>query len=187
MSPTLWVRLDRGVWWVDEPSFEAFFHLMFPRLSRYAQRRVDPMAAEDLAAAALETIWNKDVDTPADDVAHRKLQSLAYRVLEGHLRNGVRGAARRSRVVEAVADEVLARPHDPDVAEVVTTDSWPEWAESLSYSDRDVLELVVDGYRVSEIAIILDCSPGAVTMRLRRAKRNARLLFDRRVGTHDDS
>lgn len=164
------------------PEFEEFFRSMHPKLVRYAQRRVVPDRAEDLAAATLQVIWEKDPPAPADDEESRKLQSLAYRVLEGLLHNAGRAdAAYRNALLRA------ERLHDPtrhvgDVADHVVSDGWPEWAERLSLTDREVLGLLVDGYTVGEIAVILDCSPAAVTMRLRRAKERVRRLWPRGGG-----
>lgn len=130
--------------------FEEFFRLMYPKLVRYAQRTVDPTAAEGLAAAALQTMWSKGLGSPQANLAERSRQSFAYRMVE-----------------------VLA--HDVDEAD------WPVCGQPVSVTDRDVVELVVDGYKVAEIAVILDCKPGAVTVRLQRAKKNAKLLWSREV------
>lgn len=166
---------------VDAGEFEAFFREMHPRLVRYAKRRLDPDTALDVASLSMQTIWSKNVTMPVDDTERRQLQSLAYRIVEGHIRNALRARGRFGRVVVAVADDTRHQPtHSTDIADLVTSDP-VEWLEKLSVTDREVLALLADGYAVAEIAAILDCSPAAVSMRLQRAKRNLKLILGRRV------
>lgn len=166
---------------VEAAEFEAFFREMHPRLVRYAKRRLDPDTALDVASLSMQTIWSKNVTMPVDDTERRQLQSLAYRIVEGHIRNALRARGRFGRVVVAVADDTRHQPaHATDIADLVTSDP-VEWLEKLSVTDREVLALLADGYTVAEIAAILDCSPAAVSMRLQRAKRNLKLILGRRV------
>lgn len=174
----------RTLWSVDAGEFEAFFRDMHPRLVRYAKRQLDADTALDVASQAMQTIWSKNVETPVDDTERRQLQSLAYRIVEGHIRNAVRARGRFGRVVVAIAETRRQEPmHVSDVADLVVEGA-AEWLKKLSVTDREVLALVADGYTVAEIALILDCTPAAVSMRLQRAKRNLKLLLGRGV-QHD--
>lgn len=168
---------------MEASEFETYFRTMYPRLVRYAQRRLDPEQAEDLAAMALQTIWVKDVPSPTTEIDERRLQSLGYRVLDGHLRNRWRADKTSRALVQTLGGQ--PENHDPDIADAVV-EAFPEWAEPLSLTDREVLDLLVDGYKVREIAVILDCTPAAVTMRLQRAKKNARQLWTREVTRHEE-
>lgn len=175
---------------MDVAEFEDFFCAVYPRLTRYARRSVDPSTAEELAAAALQTLWEKNLPAPMDEVEHRKLRSLAYRIVEGKLRNEWRAAdkrerdrqyVRRKRIAWAVSD---GRAHEDDEHGGLhgePEDGLPAWAESLSSTDREVLALVVDDFGTADIAEILGCSRAAVTMRLRRAKKRARALWSEEV------
>lgn len=147
---------------VDAGEFEAFFRDMHPRLARYAKRQLDPDTALDVASQTMETIWAKGVAAPADDTERRRLQILAYRIVQGNIRNALRAQGRASEPVMA----------DDDSTELL---------EKLSITDREVLALVADGYGVAEISLILDCPPAAVGKRLQRAKRNLKLILGRRV------
>lgn len=165
---------------MDAGEFEAFFRDMHPRLVRYAKRRLDADTALDVASQAMQTIWAKNVATPVDATERRQLQSLAYRIVEGHIRNALRARGRFGRVVDAVAETRRLEPtHISDIADLVVDGHAIEWLEKLSVTDREVLALVADGYSVAEIALILDCTPAAVSMRLQRAKRNLKLLLGR--------
>ncbi|MFL6060663.1 MAG: RNA polymerase sigma factor [Marmoricola sp.] len=158
---------------MEQSDYEEFFRLMYPRLTRFAQRRFSAHDAEELAAKALVTIWDKDLPAPADQQSARSLQSLAYSVLQGHMRNAGRAeTAYKSALAAAAAQASIDRATNAETARA----GWPDWASPLSLTDRDVLELVVDGFKVAEISVILDCTPAAVSMRLQRAKRNARRL-----------
>lgn len=167
---------------VDAEEFETFFRDMHPRLVRYAKRQLDPETALDVASQAMQTIWVKNVAAPADDTERRQLQSLAYRIVGGHIRNTVRARGRFERVVVAVAETRHREPtHISDVADLVVDGDSVEWLEKLSVTDREVLALVADGYAVAEISLILSCTPAAVSLRLQRAKRNLKLIVGRVV------
>lgn len=152
---------------MDVPAFNDFFRIAHPKLVRYAQRLVDPSSAEDLASLTLASLWARNIPAPDCEAAHRKLHSLAYRVLDGHLHSPLRPGV--------------------DMAEQIFGPTWKGWTEPLSLTDRDVLELLVDGFKVAEIAEILDCPLAAVTMRLRRAKKNARLLWNKEVNREQEA
>lgn len=166
---------------MEAPDFEDFFRRTYPMLTRYALRIIDPSTAEELASAALHTIWVKNLPAPIDEVGRRRLQSLAYRILVGNIRNAQRAERNYQRAVQSLAVKGLEHEVQTDPAADVAGEGWPEWAEPLSLTDREVLELLVDGYKVAEIAVVLDCRPAAVTMRLQRAKKNVRLLWFRGV------
>jgi RNA polymerase sigma-70 factor (ECF subfamily) len=166
---------------VDAPDFEEFFREMHPRLVRYAKRRLEAETALDVASQTMQTIWSKNLDNPADDVAKRKLQSLAYRVVEGHIRNTLRANDRFRRLAATVADTQRTDPdHVEDIADLVVQPDGSSWLSQLKLTDREVLALLADGYAVAEIAVILDCSPAAISMRLQRARKNLKLILGRR-------
>lgn len=166
---------------VDAAGFEEFFRQMHPRLVRYAKRHVDAESALDVASQTMQTMWSKDLDDADGDVANRQLQSLAYRVLEGHIRNAVRAEDRRRRLSTTVANAKRTDPkHVEDIADLVVKPGRSAWLSELKFTDREVLSMIADGYVVAEIAVILDCTPAAVSMRLQRAKKNLKLIMGRR-------
>jgi len=152
---------------------------MQARLLRHASRSVDHATAEDLVLLTLETLWGKQLPEAVDEVEQSRLRSLGYRVLDGHLRNELRSRRRESRLLGQVIENQMTRCGDePDVAVVVIPDGLTPTTHaaiaSLNTADREVLVLMVEGFRVSEMAEILELSPGAVSMRLLRAKGNLR-------------
>ena len=164
---------------VDAGGFEEFFHVMHPKLVRYAKRRLDPDTALDVASQAMHTIWTKEISNPESEAESRQLQSLAYRIVEGHIRNALRSHRRFARVLDAVAETRRHPDVVSDVADVVVDGGPAAWLDKLSLTDREVLSLLGDGYTVSEIAVILDCTPAAVSMRLQRARKNLKLVLGR--------
>lgn len=164
---------------MQEATFETLHREMYPRLVRYACRTTDRDTAEDAAALALQTLWQKSPPEPTDDVQHRQVRSLCYRLVEGHLRNIARSERSRRRTWMVL----VQRRRDPerveDIADLVCDGPLPEWADQLPPTDREVLALVVDGYSVAEISLILECSPAAVSMRLQRARARVAKALER--------
>jgi len=173
---------------VQISEFEAFFRSVHPRLLRYARRAVDAATAQELAAQALQSLWTKDLPAATDEVQERQLQSLAFRILDGLLLNEVRSRRRQLRLMGAVLDDELTRCQEVrDVADLSALDGLSDSTSSalgaLSDPDRAVVALLVDGFRVHEIATILGATPGAISMRLSRAKHTLR---DHLAGEADD-
>ena len=150
---------------------------MQPKLLRYAKRRLDPENAQDTVSQTMQTLWDKNIPEPRNDIEHRQLQSLAYRIVEGHIRNTLRSAYRRVKLVDSLRAERRTRPqHERDIADLVCAEP-ADWIKKLSLTDREVLSLIADSFKVAEIALILDCTPAAVSMRLQRAKKNLKLIL----------
>ena len=62
---------------MEASDFEAYFRVMYPKLVRFAQRRVAAELAAELAAAALRRTWVKGVADPVGEDEERQRQSLA--------------------------------------------------------------------------------------------------------------
>ncbi|MDR1426623.1 MAG: hypothetical protein LBJ08_02550 [Bifidobacteriaceae bacterium] len=157
---------------MTEAEFRDFFEFMHPPLARYARRHLDPDTANDVAVDTLRSVWTKGIEAPRDDVEHRQLLSLSYRICDGLIRNATRAEERRRALVERVTQRSsLDTQAAPDIAEgIVQAAAAEELLKQLSDADREVVALLLDGYKVAEMAVILGCGAPAVTMRLRRAK-----------------
>lgn len=172
---------------VEVDEFERFFDLMRPRLMRRATRTLDIDTANEVAIAALHTIWTKNLPAPRDHSEQLRLQALAYRILDGHVRNVQRARARRARLLDAVVDQQIStRTDEPDVADWIDRQeserAIQELLAGLPDNEREVVILVIDGFRINEIATILGRRPGAISMRLNRARRHLRTALERRDG-----
>jgi len=166
---------------LTEEEFTQFCRAMHPRLLRYAMRRLDVDTANDAAIDTLRVVWTKHPASPRGETELRRLQSLAFKIMKGVINNQQRAATRRARLERALVQELRSGGSAvPDVAETLTDETARrELFAALPVRDREVLALLLDGYSVKEIATILDCSPGAVSMRLARARDKLRTRLER--------
>jgi RNA polymerase sigma-70 factor (ECF subfamily) len=154
--------------------FEALMAEVYEPLQRYAGRRTDAETASDVVAEVLLVLWRRLDEVPADSVV-----PWSYGVARRVLANSRRGDARRLRLVErmaqqrAVPPEVVPSATDPrDVA-------LDEALHRLDASDREVVGLWAwEGLEPREIAVVLDTTPNAASIRLHRAKARLRSLVD---------
>jgi RNA polymerase sigma factor (sigma-70 family) len=171
----------KGSTQVDIEEFERFFGVMRPRLLAFNRRWTDVDTANELAVQALAAIWDKDLPAPADVESQARLESLAFRICEGLIRNHQRGVDRRHRLVAAIQQERLVGPASPQSPDAVleSLDLISSLLDTLSRGEREVVELVIRGYKVSEIATLLQTRPGTISMRLKRARESLRARWDR--------
>ncbi|MDO5494253.1 MAG: sigma-70 family RNA polymerase sigma factor [bacterium] len=163
---------------MEERDFEEFYRRIQPALFRFGMRQLDAESASDAAIETLRTIWNKDLPPPRSPGEEAKLHGLAFKIMRGLITNHRRGEARRNRMLQSLTTLLhVGGGSEPDVADVFEDDR-NELLSSLPPSEREVVLLVADGYRVHEIAAILDCSPNAVSMRLMRARARLRSILE---------
>jgi RNA polymerase sigma-70 factor (ECF subfamily) len=143
--------------------FEALFTAYYPAVLAYGRRRVEAVAAADMAAATFEVAWRRLDEVPGD----HPLPWL-YGVARRLLANAWRGDDRRQRLRR----ELPVLPH-PDTAEAVTDASVARHALArLRPDDRELLMLVAwDGLDAEAAARSLGISLPTFTVRLHRARR----------------
>ena len=164
---------------MDDDEFKAFFTMMHPRLLRYGMRQLDADTAGDAASDALRVVWSKHVASPQSEDEQRQLASLTYTIMNGVISNILRAERRRFRLVDALKSEQHAAPQvEPDLADQFIDGHVPEAIRTLPAADQEVLSLLIDGYGVNEIAEFLGTSPGAISMRLSRARTRLRTLLE---------
>ena len=154
---------------------------MHPKIVRYARRWLDVDAAGEVANDTMRSLHAKAPANPRSDEENRRLQSLCYRISEGLIKNELRAERRRDALFRALSrqnEAEFAVQHD--FSDGVLGDAEvSRLLGELSPTDQTVLSLLLDGYRVSEMALVLECTPAAATMRLKRAKENLKLLLRR--------
>ncbi len=164
---------------MNDEEFTAFFATMHPALLRYGMRKLDVDTASEVALDALRVVWEKNIPAPKSDDERRKLTGLTYTIMNGLINNSRRAAHRRIRLVEALTSEQQTLTQaEPDLTDHFIQGRVPDALSHLPAVDQEVLSLLIDGYGVSEIATILGCSPGAVSMRLGRARTRLRTLLE---------
>ncbi|MEX2252224.1 MAG: sigma-70 family RNA polymerase sigma factor [Acidimicrobiia bacterium] len=141
--------------------FELIAAQVYEPLQRYLRRRATPDDAADTLSEVLLTIWRRLDNVPGDLPL-----PWCYGVARRCLANQRRGAQRHLRLVERITAEASASPsHEVD-------DPALEAALSeLSEPDQELLRLWAwEQLEPREIALVLDTTPNAVSLRLTRAK-----------------
>ncbi|MCW2636290.1 MAG: sigma-70 family polymerase sigma factor [Blastococcus sp.] len=140
--------------------FEDLVGVVYQPVQRYLRRRADPSTADDVLGDVLLVLWRRLDDVP-DDLP----LPYAYGVARGCLANSRRGAARQERVLQRLAHE--ARP----TADADDDGRLTEALDALPEADRELLRLWAwEQLPPRELALALDISPNAASIRLHRAK-----------------
>lgn len=146
--------------------FERLFAAHAAEVRAYAQRRVDPMIADDVTSEVFVVAWRRLEDVP--DHAVPWLLGCARRVLMHHYRRCRRDVALIGRLGANTAGQVLS---DQPLARALS---------ELSDRDRELLLLIAwEGLTPAEAATVLGCSRNALAVRLHRARRRLALALDR--------
>jgi RNA polymerase sigma-70 factor (ECF subfamily) len=159
--------------------FEALVAVVYEPVQRYLRRRTDPATADDVLADVLLVLWRRLDDVPGDAPL-----AYAYGVARGCLANSRRSTVRQERVVAR-----LSQQRQPDDGPADPLDgALDEALAALPEGDRELLRLWAwEQLPPREIALVLDVSANAVSIRLHRAKQKLReLLRTRSDGTRKD-
>ena len=161
----------------DGPRFEALVAEVHQPLLHYLLRRADRETAADVLGDTLLVLWRRRADVPEGAAL-----PWAYGVARGCLANARRGDRRREALVSRL---VVLDPPRPVAGPDATGSADPGLAAAMSRlttAEREVLALWAwEGLSPSEIAVALDVTPNAVSIRLHRAKARLRdLLQDER-------
>lgn len=164
--------------------YSEYFEDMLPKIHRFIRIRFPSDLAADLAAETLLTLWRKQLPVPADEIALRKLRTLTYKIALGHISNEERRIARERSHLGQMPLKVQTGP-DPTFEAVVPV-LLAEAIASLDPNDQQAVNLLIAGFKTSEIADILDITPKAASMRLARARQRLDTkLVHREEGLHD--
>jgi RNA polymerase sigma factor (sigma-70 family) len=147
-------------------AFTACWHREVPRVLAYATRHVGAELAPEVVAETFLQAWRRWSDIPDQPLPW--LLGTARKTMANQRRSGRRRVALEDRI--SALDQVARMP---DVGELVEA-----WAEALAIlaslpdAEREALLLVVwDGLTAEQAAIALGIRPGALRVRLHRARR----------------
>lgn len=154
-----------------EAAFEETFAALHPRLLRYAHQSLDLDTAAEVAAQAMFVVWRKGADV-GRDASDPALNGLAFKIVDGLVRNAKRATTRRQNLVARL---IQRHPEGGDahrdVAESVACSADAEATlAGLPTSDRQLINLLMAGLTTPDIAATLEISRGAVAMRLQRLR-----------------
>lgn len=162
---------DGGVVQTDlerRKQFEAVVDVVYEPLQRYLGRRAQPADVSELLNDALLVIWRRLDSVPLDDPL-----PWSYGVAKGCLANHRRGAQRRLRLVSRVIDRGPSDSFAPRAPGPEFDHPQLETAlYELDESDRELVRLWAwEQLGPREIAVVLDTTSNAVSLRLTRVKK----------------
>lgn len=162
--------------------FEAVAAEVFEPLQRYLLRRAPADAVDDLVSDVLLVVWRR-----LDEVPDGKVLPWCYGVARRVLSNHRRGESRRLKLVERLDAEP---PPPPSVVESEEGDLEVSTAlATLAPDDQELIHLWAwEQLEPREIALVLETTPNAVSLRLRRAKDRLISAMERQndpVGGHN--
>ena len=158
-----------------EAHFEAVVAEIYEPLQRYFGRRAQPDDVSELLNDTLLVMWRRLDEVPRQDV-----RPWSFGVARHCLANNRRSERRRLRLVERVA----ARAAMPNQYEPWTGGSHhPQLSTALGELDEEDRELVRlwswEQLEPREIAIVLDTTANAVSLRLTRLKKKLATSIER--------
>jgi RNA polymerase sigma-70 factor (ECF subfamily) len=152
--------------------FQTVVGVVYEPLQRFFGRRVRPEDVSDLLNDALLVIWRRLDEVPSDHPL-----PWSYAVAHRCLANHRRGERRRLRLVDRLAAQ--PRRHETLTNEAGHLDLTTALAE-LDEADRELLRLWAwEQLEPREIAVVLDTTPNAVSLRLGRAKKKVAASVER--------
>ena len=165
---------------MPDESFAAAYTQYLPAVSAYLSRRVDRAAVEDLAADVFAVAWRKRASVPAGFELPWLYRTASY-LVANHRRRAATGSALVALVRGA---DSAPSAEDIVVSDMSLAEAWRE----LRPKDREVLALsVFEDLPMSSIAIALEISTNAASIRLHRAKKSlAALLAEPNVKTSSE-
>ncbi|HEX6301315.1 MAG TPA: sigma-70 family RNA polymerase sigma factor [Acidimicrobiia bacterium] len=146
--------------------FNAIADEVFEPLQRYLRRRAGTSDAEDALSEVMLAIWRRVDDAPSD----RPLP-WCYGIARRILANQRRSQSRHFRLIQRIEAEPRFSTF-PDPAEAGPDPELAAALASLRDQDQEVLRLWAwEQLEPREIAIAMDVSVNAATLRLARAKK----------------
>lgn len=151
---------------------------------RFVRRRCDgPDDADDVTADVFAVAWRRRQNLPPED----EVRLWLYGVARGILANQHRSVRRRRRLHLRAVDAAATGPSGaPDPADDPAGSALWAALATLDADDRELLLLRSwDGLAVTELAVLLDRTPNAVSLRLRKARRRLATALD--PATNDET
>jgi RNA polymerase sigma-70 factor, ECF subfamily len=153
--------------------FETLFTAHYRDVHRFALRRIDAQAAEEVANETFAVCWRKLDAVP--DPPLPWLYAVARNCLANHHRDSWRNERRERAAVGAARD---AAGRDP-AERFAERDAILRALTALGERDREALRLVAwEGLAVADAARAAGVSRAAFAMRLHRAKRRLAARLD---------
>jgi RNA polymerase sigma-70 factor (ECF subfamily) len=164
--------------------FERLAGVVYEPLQRYIRRRADPAIVDDALSDTLVVLWRR-----LDDVPMAEPLPWCYGVARRCLANARRSSQRQERLVARLAADpapTMVDRTDPSSND----DELHQALARLSDADRELVRLWAwEGLEPREIAVAVDSTPNAISIRLYRVRRRLadELGKDPTTAGHDTS
>ena len=157
-----------------EARFRAVYEATYGDVLRFAQRRVHPSHAEDVAGDVFLVAWRRLGDMP-EGVGDAR--AWLFGVARATMLNHRRGDRRRDALAVRLADATPTGGASDDLS-VSRLDLAVAWTR-LSGAEQEAISLAVwEGLDSTRAGAVLGCSATAYRLRLSRARRSLRRHFD---------
>lgn len=142
-----------------EERFAAVHAACHDTVYRYLSRRIIPAhLAEDLTGEVFVIVWEKVLGGAQPEVPY--VVAIARNLLRGAYRSTAKASRLRTALVH---EHMRPRVENPQVSQALA---------ALKEPVRELLLLTYwDSFTAEEIAVILDSTPGAIRVRLHRARK----------------
>lgn len=141
--------------------YEALFAEVYEPLQRYVRRRCGSADADDVVAEVLTVVWRRLDQVPGDAPV-----AWTFGVARRVLANQRRSTGRRLRLIDRVR-----RMQETIPAHQVDDTDLAEALDRLTSDDREILHLWAwEQLAPREIAVVLDITANAASLRLHRAR-----------------
>ena len=164
--------------------FERLAEVVYEPLQRYIRRRADASLVDDALADTMVVLWRR-----LDDVPVAEPLPWCYGVARRCLANARRSGQRQDRLVARLAAD--PSPSIVDDRNAANRDDEVHAALALlSDADQELMRLWAwEGLEPREIAVAVDSTPNAISIRLYRVRRRLadELGKDRAAAGHDTS
>lgn len=156
---------------VEAATFRRLFDEHLDAVWRFARRRCDSTSdADDVAGETFAVAWRRRADLPPPDEVGLWLFGVARRVLANQRRTTLRQERLQLRLAATtIRPATTTAPADEGLGE---RDTLVAAFTALDPGDRDLLIMRTwDGLAVTDIAVLLGCTPNAASIRIHKARR----------------
>lgn len=162
----------------EDARFAEIYEKFLRRVYGYCIRRTSPDRVDDVVAETFLIAWRRISDMPGDDSALPWLYAVAYKVLGNQWRSQRRAQKLSEKLAQIGMAPVVSTEDRIVVGE--ETRQVLEAVSRLKRTDQEILKLAVwEEVTQTDIAYVLDISPGAVKQRLYEARKNLTLEYNR--------
>lgn len=157
-------------------AFRSLYESSYADLLKFVQRRTEPADAEDVVAEAFLVVWRRFPELPAQESDAR---AWVFGITRNLMLNAQRGEQRRQALGVRLAETTSNLCGDSHADRVSSRIDLSRAWTLLSDVHQEALGLAIfENLAAPQAAKVLGISPVAFRLRLTRARRALRLLFD---------